>query len=106
MTQTTSFGRRQFLASGAALGVSAIGLAGCAQTSAMQNTDSASPIATVAQGQLRGSRAGAVASFKRVPYAANPFTLANRFQAPKPTSAVVNDPLAERRQLWASAQFQ
>lgn len=66
MTQTTSFGRRQFLASGAALGVSAIGLAGWPR-----------------------------------------YALANRptmrFDT---TSAVVNDPLAERRQLWASAQFQ
>ncbi|WP_231943322.1 carboxylesterase/lipase family protein [Hydrogenophaga crassostreae] len=87
MNSKIPFGRRQFLASGAALGASAIGLAGCAQTPAMKNTDSASPIATVAQGQLRGARAGSVASFKRVPYAANPFTAANRFQAPKPAAA-------------------
>ena len=82
-----SFGRRQFLGASAALGASAIGLAGCAQTPPMKNTDSAAPIATVAQGQLRGSRAGTVASFKRIPYAANPFIAANRFQAPKPAAA-------------------
>jgi len=82
MEQNT-FGRRQFLSVGAALGASAIGLAGCAQTSGMQSVDSASPIATVEQGQLRGARVGKVAAFKRVPYAANPFTPTNRFQAPR-----------------------
>ena len=74
MNEKASFDRRQFRASDAALGVSAIGLAGCAQTSAMKNTDSASPIATVAQGQLRcaraRARARAEACFKHAPYAA------------------------------------
>ncbi|MBE2261521.1 MAG: carboxylesterase/lipase family protein [Burkholderiaceae bacterium] len=86
MTQQ-AFGRRQFLGAGAALGASAIGLAGCAQTSGIQNIDSASPITTVEHGELRGARAGAVISFKRVPYAANPFIAANRFKAPQPVAA-------------------
>ena len=86
MTQPT-FGRRQFLGAGAAFGASAIGLAGCAQTSGIQNIDSASPVATVEHGELRGARAGAVMSFKRVPYAANPFIAANRFKAPQPVAA-------------------
>jgi para-nitrobenzyl esterase len=86
MTRQT-FGRRQFLASSAALSASAIGLAGCAQTSAMKNIESELPIATVEQGQLRGARRGSVATFKRVPYAANPFTVANRFKAPQPMGA-------------------
>lgn len=41
------------------------------------------PVATVAQGQLRGRRVGPVVSFKRVPYAANPYTAENRFKAPQ-----------------------
>jgi para-nitrobenzyl esterase len=82
-----TIGRRQFLGAGAALGASAIGLAGCANTRAMQDIDSASPIATVEQGALRGTRTGTVAAFKRVPYAANPFTAANRFKAPHPVGA-------------------
>jgi len=53
----------------------------------MQNLEGASPIATVEQGQLRGTRAGTVAVFKRVPYAANPFLAATRFQAPQPVTA-------------------
>ncbi|MEZ5726671.1 MAG: carboxylesterase family protein [Burkholderiaceae bacterium] len=86
MNHQTLFGRRRFLASCTTFGVAAIGLAVGEHARAMQDTDSASPIATVAQGQLRGTRAGKVASFKRVPYAANPFTAANRFQAPRPAA--------------------
>ncbi|CAB3730819.1 carboxylesterase/lipase family protein [Achromobacter piechaudii] len=44
------------------------------------------PVFSIQSGRLRGTRAGGVASFKRVPYAANPFTAANRFQAPKPVA--------------------
>ncbi len=43
-------------------------------------------VVTLQSGGLRGTRAGGVASFKRVPYAANPFTAASRFQAPKPVA--------------------
>lgn len=79
-------GRRLFLGGGAALGASALGLAGCAQTTStgLQGIDGPSPVATVAQGRLRGARDGAVASFKRIPYAANPFVAAHRFKAPQP----------------------
>jgi para-nitrobenzyl esterase len=86
MSQPT-IGRRQFLSSSAALGAGALGLSGCAQTTPMKNTNTASPIATVEHGELRGTRAGDVATFKRVPYAANPFTAANRFKAPQPVAA-------------------
>ncbi|WP_418316126.1 carboxylesterase/lipase family protein [Piscinibacter sakaiensis] len=54
---------------------------------AIRGIDSATPIATVAQGELQGTRNGAVLSFKGVPYAANPFTAANRFKAPQPMPA-------------------
>ena len=86
MTQPL-FGRRRFLGAGAAFGAGAMGLAGCAHTVGMQDIDSTTPIATVEHGRLRGVRAGSVAMFKRVPYAANPFTASNRFQAPQPLSA-------------------
>ena len=82
-------GRRQFLSGGAALGAGALGLAGCAQTAGggMRHLDTTSPLATVEQGQLRGTRDGTVAAFKRIPYAANPFLAANRFKAPQPAPA-------------------
>lgn len=53
----------------------------------MTPLDSPSPIANVAQGALRGLAAGGVVSFKRVPYAANPYAEATRFQAPRPMPA-------------------
>ena len=53
----------------------------------MTNLDTDSPTATVAQGLLKGRKAGRVVSFKRVPYAANPYTAANRFRAPQPMPA-------------------
>lgn len=81
--------RRQFLAGSAALGAGALGLSGCAQTTAsgLQAPAGPNPIATVAQGALRGVNDGQVVAFKRVPYAANPFTAANRFKAPRAAPA-------------------
>lgn len=81
--------RREWLGTGAALGLGALGLTGCASPRAQAITGATgdTPIATVAQGQLQGSRAGEVLSFKRVPYAANPYLAANRFKAPQPMPA-------------------
>ncbi|MEX1165653.1 MAG: carboxylesterase family protein [Hydrogenophaga sp.] len=78
--------RREWLGAGAALGLGSMGLAGCATPGAQGITGATGdkPIATVAQGQLQGTRAGDVLAFKRVPYAANPFLPANRFKAPQP----------------------
>lgn len=78
--------RRQLLASGAAIGLGTLGLGGCVSTTAppMRDLQGNSPLATVAQGELRGRRDGTVVSFQRVPYAANPYLAANRFQAPRP----------------------
>ncbi len=81
--------RREWLGAGAALGLGALGLPGCAapRAKAITGATGDKPIATVAQGQLQGSRAGDVLSFKRVPYAANPYLAANRFKAPQPMPA-------------------
>ncbi len=45
------------------------------------------PVVKFRTGQLRGSRQLGVVSFKRVPYAANPFTAQTRFRAPQPVTA-------------------
>ncbi|MDZ5650277.1 carboxylesterase/lipase family protein [Nitrospirillum sp. BR 11828] len=42
------------------------------------------PVVSLRSGRVRGTRAAGVASFRRIPYAANPFTAATRFQAPQP----------------------
>lgn len=44
------------------------------------------PVVTLRSGRVRGTSAAGVASFRRIPYAANPFTAATRFQAPKPVA--------------------
>jgi para-nitrobenzyl esterase len=78
--------RRRLLAGGAALGLGSIGLAGCNVPRGavpMRELQGHTPLATVAQGELRGRREGEVLSFKRVPYAANPYLPPNRFQAPR-----------------------
>ena len=41
------------------------------------------PVVSLRSGRVRGTNAAGVASFRRIPYAANPFTAANRFQAPQ-----------------------
>ena len=81
--------RREWLGAGTALGLCSLGLTGCATPhgSAIMGATGDTPIAIVAQGQLQGSRAGEVLSFKRVPYAANPYVTANRFKAPQPMPA-------------------
>lgn len=78
--------RRQWLGAGAALSLGGLALGGCASngTTAITGASGESPIATLAQGQLRGQRQGQVLTFKRVPYAANPYLPANRFKAPQP----------------------
>jgi para-nitrobenzyl esterase len=86
---THPMNRREWLGAGAALGLGSLGLAGCAAPGAKAITGATgdTPIATVAQGQLQGKRNGAVLTFKRVPYAANPYLAANRFKAPQPMPA-------------------
>lgn len=44
------------------------------------------PVVTLRSGRVCGTSAAGVASFRRIPYAANPFTAATRFQAPKPVA--------------------
>ena len=41
------------------------------------------PVVSLRSGRVRGTNAAGVASFRRIPYAANPYTAANRFQAPQ-----------------------
>lgn len=81
--------RREWLGAGAALGLGSLGLAGCAAPGAKAITGATgdTPIATVAQGQLKGQRTGPVLRFLAVPYAANPYVAANRFKAPQPMPA-------------------
>jgi para-nitrobenzyl esterase len=64
-----------------------LGLTACASSSGGSGTAGSAPLAQVEQGRLRGSRNGAVVSFKRVPYATNPYLSATRFQAPQPMPA-------------------
>jgi para-nitrobenzyl esterase len=89
MTHHNNMNRRACLGAGAAWGLGSLGLAGCAAPGVQTITGATSdtPIATVAQGQLQGRRAGPVLSFQRVPYAANPYLAANRFKAPQPMPA-------------------
>lgn len=86
---THHMNRREWLGAGAALGLGGLALTGCAAPGATAITGASgnTPIATVAQGQLKGQRTGQVLSFKRVPYAANPYLAANRFKAPQPMPA-------------------
>lgn len=42
------------------------------------------PVVTLRSGRIRGTSTDGVSSFKRIPYAANPFLAATRFQAPRP----------------------
>lgn len=86
---THHMNRREWLGAGAALGLGSLGLSGCAAPGAKAITGASgdAPIATVAQGQLQGKRNGEVLTFKRVPYAANPYLAANRFKAPQPMPA-------------------
>lgn len=81
--------RRQLLMGCAALGLGGMALSGCASSTAtaIGNATGDTPIATVAQGKLAGRRQGPVLSFKRIPYAANPYLEANRFKAPQPVPA-------------------
>lgn len=44
------------------------------------------PVVRLRTGELRGSRENEVVSFKRVPYALNPFTAQTRFRAPQPVT--------------------
>lgn len=83
------FGRRQFLAGGIALGAGALTLGACAPTAGRIATGQpgSPPIVRMEHGQLQGALNGTVASFKRIPYAANPFLPATRFRAPQPVSA-------------------
>lgn len=80
--------RRRLLGAGTLTGLSSFVLGGCAAPAAgsppMSNLETDTPMATVAQGQLRGRRDGRVVSFKRIPYAANPYGDVNRFRAPQP----------------------
>lgn len=78
--------RRGLLGTGAALGLGSLGLGGCAAqgVQAITGASGDTPIATVAQGQLKGQRTGSVLRFLAVPYAANPYVAANRFRAPQP----------------------
>ncbi|MDZ4176258.1 MAG: carboxylesterase family protein [Hydrogenophaga sp.] len=86
---THHMNRREWLGAGAALGLGSLGLSSCAAPGAKAITGASgdAPIATVAQGQLQGKRNGEVLTFKRVPYAANPYLAANRFKAPQPMPA-------------------
>ena len=43
-------------------------------------------VVALGSGRVRGTYAAGVASFKRIPYAANPFTAETRFQAPQPVA--------------------
>jgi para-nitrobenzyl esterase len=81
--------RREWLGAGATLGLGGLLLTGCAAPGAKAITGASgdAPIATVAQGQLQGKRTGGVVTFKRVPYAANPYLASNRFKAPQPMPA-------------------
>lgn len=79
--------RRQFLSSIASCDCSTVGLDSYSKTITMKKIDRPSRIVTVEQGQLRGVHAGSVDCFKRVPYAANPFTTDNRFKAPQPLAS-------------------
>ena len=83
-------GRRQFLAHSAALGLGGLSLSACTSSRLPSAPGAAdAPIVTVAQGRLRGQRQGTVLTFKRVPYAANPYLAAHRLQAPQPMPAWV-----------------
>ncbi|RFC63409.1 carboxylesterase/lipase family protein [Fulvimarina endophytica] len=44
------------------------------------------PVVSLRSGDVRGARRGGVASFKRIPYAADPFMAETRFQAPQPVA--------------------
>lgn len=77
--------RREFLIANAALGLSAA--LSCRQGGSMNINDDENPVATVAQGILRGTRSGSVISFKRMPYAKNPFVGVNRFREPQPATS-------------------
>lgn len=71
--------RRQALACTAALGAAAAGLSGCAASAGRVDLQGERPVASIAQGRLRGQRFGPVLVFKRIPYAATPFMVENRF---------------------------
>lgn len=79
--------RRRLLGGSAVLGLGAVGLGGCAASTPIADPRGDAPVATVAQGRLRGRRTGDVIAFRRVPYAANPYLAAHRFRAPQPMPA-------------------
>jgi para-nitrobenzyl esterase len=90
MKKPDSPGRRQWLAGSASLGFAALALPGCATGGApppIRGASGDAPVATVAQGELRGRRDGDVLLFMRVPYAADPYLAENRFQPPRPPAA-------------------
>lgn len=78
--------RRSLLGHGAGLVLA--GLGGCAVSDGrrVRLVESAGAEVTVAEGDLRGGRAGDVIVFRRVPYAANPYVAELRFKAPEPAA--------------------
>lgn len=75
--------RRHFVMTGTA-GLGTAWLSGCAAGPSIRDVQTAQPIATVSDGELKGRNDGKVLSFLGVPYAANPFTAGRRFRAPEP----------------------
>lgn len=65
-------------------GVGMASLLSAALRSPLSLAATGQPVVSLSDGRVRGARAAGVASFKRIPYAANPFTAATRFQAPRP----------------------
>lgn len=81
--------RRRFLEIATGMALSPFALAGCAGATSGSGPreQEQAPIATVEQGKLRGRGDGSVVSFKRVPYAANPYVPERRFLEPHPMPA-------------------
>jgi para-nitrobenzyl esterase len=84
--KTSHISRRQAL-----MGIAAVLTSGCGgggASSPLSQLDSATPVATLANGAaLRGRRVDTVVSFKGIPYVQNPYLPENRFLPPKPAAA-------------------